>query len=162
MIGSFILTIDRYPARPPACPLARFLSSNGLVDVRMPPRAPDLIGNWLLGASAPGSKGSAKELENEVFARAAVGAVSDKGSGMLVRLPPARAGGVFEATPWGPPAPPLKQAREVWGFSAKLTPLFPSEFGGAHPRLRRRFDAFTELVWGEKEHAQAVNAQMIR
>lgn len=128
----------------------------------MPPRAPNLIGNWLLGASAPGSTGSAKELENEVFERAAVCAVSDKGSGMLIRLPPARSGGVFEATPGGPPAPPLKQAREVWGFSAKITPLFPPDFGDAHPRLTERFHAFTELVWGEKEHAQAVNAQMMR
>lgn len=135
----------------------------------MPPRAPDLIGNWLLGATAPGSTGSAKELENEVFARAtttagaaAASSSSDKGNGLLVRLPPARAGGVFEATPGGPPAPPLKQAREVWGFSAKITPRFPSEFGSAHPRLRRRFDAYAELVWGEQGHAQAVNAQMIR
>lgn len=80
-----------------------------------------------------------------------------------MRLPPARTGGALKVSLGGPPAPSLKGAPEVWGFSLRVDPLFPSsEFGGTHPWLARQFEAFTGLVWGEEGQAHASNAELIR
>lgn len=144
----------------------RRLTSHGLLDVRVPSRAPDLIGSWLLDANgAAGNSGDGRFLENDVFtatAKASSGA-SDRGDRVrMMRLPPARVGGALEVTPCGPLAPRLNGGQEVWGFSLRVSPRFPSDFDSAHPWLRRRFEAFAALVWGEQGQAQAVNAQLIR
>lgn len=144
--------------------------SHGLLDVRVPPRAPDLIGSWSLGAVVSALNAISDEkrdLKNEVFTTPAASALatSNRGSrneGSAVRLPPARVGGAMKLTPRGPPAPLLKEAQGVWGFSARVTPVFPSKFGKANPGLRRRFKEFTAVVWGEQGPAQAVNAELIR
>ncbi|CAM9323533.1 unnamed protein product, partial [Ectocarpus fasciculatus] len=74
---------------------------------------------------------------------------------------PARAGGVLEgAAPGGPPMP--KEEQYVWGLSLTVSPLFPSEFAGAHPWLGERFEKFAALVWGEKGQALASNAELVR
>lgn len=135
------------------------ICSHGLLDGSSPPAAPDLIGRWLLGATAARA-GDDIELRNDVFV--ATGSWSVHGNSGKRRLPPARAGGVLEANAGVPPAPPLKGAQNVWGFSVKVVPRFQSDIGSAHPWLRRRFKDFLSLVWGEQGQAQAVNAQLIR
>lgn len=98
---------------------------------------------------------------NDVFAGAAE-VTSAHAGGPMTRLPPARAGGVWEVSAGGPPAPPLEEVQEVWGFSVQVIPVFPSDLNSAHAWLRRSFDTFRDLVWGEPGRAQAVNAQLIR
>ncbi len=144
------------------------------MDVRVPPRAPELIGSWPLcartGASDRGIATTDKGgvLENEVFEQQAVDAPSSPAdrSGekpALARLPPARAGGNLEVLLGGAAAPTLKGAQDVWGFRLTVGPLFPSELGGgAHPWLAERFRAFTALVWGEQGRAHAANAELVR
>lgn len=158
--------------------------SHGLMDVRVPPRPPELIGSWMLCMTMGSSNtttsvasGVGRVLKNDVFVAAAAAPPPPSASAAssssaapnsgddergLVRLPPARAGGVVEVSLGGPPAPTLKGTREVWGFSLRVDPLFPSEFGGAHPWLARQFEAFTGRVWGEDGQAHASNAELIR
>lgn len=153
-----------------APPSARFTPrSHGLMDVSVPPRAPELIGSWMLYASGSTPDTTINDervvLENDVFIAAANTSSSTRstsGERSLMRLPPARAGGVLEVSLGGPPAPTLKGAQEVWGFSLRVNPLFPSDFGGAHPWLVQRFEAFTALVWGEQGHAHASNIELVR
>lgn len=143
------------------------------MDVRIPPRAPELIGSWMLCTTTSTPAGAGGVLENDVFVAADAGTApssssppsSAPGSGderRLVRLPPARADGVLQVSLGGPPALAFKGAQEVWGFSLRVDPLFPSEFGGAHPWLARQFEAFAARVWGEEGQAQASNAELIR
>lgn len=118
----------------------------------------------MLGACGPPSNlDGGKYLDNDVVIAANATSLRDSGGhGAMMRLPPARAGGELAVIPGGPPVPVLKEAHEVWGFCLRVSPLFPSNFESAHGRLRRRFEAFTALVWGEEEQAQAANAQLIR
>lgn len=140
-------------------------------DARVPPRAPELIGSWSLcasasalgnnGASTPVSADDGRDLDNDVFIAAAHTPLFDhKTSGALQRLPPARAGGVLKVTPGWPPA--LEGGHEVWGFSMRVHPLFPSEFGGVDSWPAQRFEAFSALVWGEKGQAHESNTELIR
>lgn len=119
----------------------------------------------MLGAdSALGSSRDGGDLENDVFADVA-GSSSARTGGdrvSMTRLSPARVCGVRKVSPSGPPAPPLKWVQEVWGVSVRVVPQFPSEFGSAHPWLRKRFEEFTALVWGEQPKAHALNAQLVR
>lgn len=104
-------------------------------------------------------------IENDVFidaAKASSSTHSTSGERSLVRLPPARAGGKLEVSLQESPAPTLKGAQEMWGYSLRVNPVFPSEFGGAHPWLTQRFEAFTALVWGEQEHVHASNIELVR
>ncbi|CAM9151525.1 unnamed protein product [Scytosiphon promiscuus] len=144
---------------------------HGLMDPRVSPRSPELIGSWSLcaDASAPGTTSTStsasaddgRDLENDVFIAAAHTPSSDlKTSGVLQRLPPARAGGVLKVTSGWPPA--LEGGQEVWGFSIGVHPLFPAEFGGANSWPAQRFKAFTSLVWGEQGLAHASNTELIR
>lgn len=179
----------------PALTLALVRSSHGLMDVRVPPRAPELIGSWMLNGITGASDATAsiaaarvgRVLENEVFVVAAAAAVSAAAtrpaastapssssspapiSGdderALVRLPPARAGGVLEVSLGAPPAPTLGDGRELWGFSLRVDPLFPSELCGAHPWIARQFKTFADLVWGRGEEgaaAHASNSELVR
>ncbi|CAM9358684.1 unnamed protein product, partial [Hapterophycus canaliculatus] len=141
---------------------------HGLVDSRVPPRAPELIGSWSLcaGTSAPGTTSASssdddgRDLENDVFIAGADTPRFDKTSCDLQRLPPAQARGILKVTPGWPPA--LEGGEEVWGFSMKVHPLFPPEFGGAHSWPAQRFEAFMTLVWGEQQQAHASNTELIR
>lgn len=108
-------------------------------------------------------------IANDVFIDAAdASPPTDGASGerRLVRLPPARADGKLEASLGGPPARTLEGAgegaREMWGYSLRVNPVFPSESGSAHPWLTQRFEAFTALVWGEQGHAHASNIELVR
>lgn len=55
-----------------------------------------------------------------------------------------------------------KEEQDVWGLSLTVSPLFPSEFAGAHPWLGERFEKFAALVWGEQGQALASNAELVR
>lgn len=138
------------------------------MDVSVPPRAPELIGSWMLYASGgtPGTTANGERiLENDVFIDTGNTSSSTHSTSVersLVRLPPARANGKLEVSLGGPPAPTLKGAQEVWGYSLRVNPLFPLEFGGVHPWLMQRFEAFTALVWGEQGHAHASNIELVR
>lgn len=164
---NFLLTAR--PAPPHVRP------SHGLMDVRVPPRAPELIGSWPLCArtGAPDRGNTTTDnggvLDNEVFEHRAVDAPSpptDRSGEKraLARLPPARAGGNLEVLLGGAAAPALTGAQDVWGFSLTVGPLFPLELGGReHPWLADRFRKFTALVWGgEQGRAHAVNAELVR
>lgn len=135
--------------------------SHGLSDGNSPPSTPDLVGRWLLGVSGNGAA-DGRELQNHVFGAASC--LSRHVANGKVRLPPARASRLFETIEEVSPAPPLKGAREVWGFSVRLIPRFPSNIvsDGAHPWLRTRFEAFLSCVWGEPTQAQSINAQLVR
>lgn len=140
-------------------------SSRGLLDLRAPPRAPDLVGSWMLGTdSALVNSGDGRYLENDVFANVVSSPSAHNGGDRVstTRLSPARACGIQKASPSGPPAPPLQWVQEVWGVSVRVIPQFPSELGSAHPWLRKRFEEFTALVWGDQPKAHALNTQLVR
>lgn len=140
--------------------------SHGILDAKVPPQAPDLIGSWLLRPGGAANHSNAiRETENEVFATIATSTRSTDGDdarGTLVRLPSAYVGGALEAAVGGPPAPPLNGQHQVWGFSLRVSPVFPSRMHGAATWVRAQFDAFTARVWGEQGEAHAFNNQLIR
>lgn len=112
----------------------------------------------MLGAdSALVDSGDGRALENDVFVD-----VGDRVNTARLRLASARAYGTQKASPSGPVAPPFQWVQEVWGVSVRVIPQFPSELGSAHPWLRKRFEEFTALVWGEKPKAHALNTQLVR
>ena len=108
--------------------------------------------------------GDGKYLENDVFADVASSSLAHKGGDCvsMTKLPPARAFGAQKASPSGPPAPPLQWVQEFWGVSVRVIPQFPSELGSAHPWLRKRFEEFKALVWGDQPKAHALNTQLVR
>lgn len=145
-------------------------SSHGLVDKRAWPLAPNLVGRWIL-ASNDNDGNEDRALENDVFkARTSLSTIAnlrsngDGNNGSRTRLPPAQASGVLRTAAGVPLAPSLEGAQEVWGFSVRVIPQFPSDIGSdsAHPWLRQRFESFLSLVWGDETKAQAVNVQLIR
>ena len=114
--------------------------------------------------SARVKRGDGRDLENDVFADVTSSSSAHNGGDRvsMTRLSPARAFGVQKTSPTGPPAPLLKWMQEVWGVSVRVIPQFPSELGSAHPWLRKRFEEFTALVWGEQPKAHALNTQLVR
>lgn len=110
------------------------------------------------------NSGDCRDVENDVFADVASSSSARKGGDCVrtTRLPPARAFGVQKTSLSGPPAPPLQWVQEFWGVSVRVIPQFPSELGSAHPWLRKRFEEFTAVVWGDPPEAHALNTQLVR
>lgn len=127
---------------------------------------PELIGSWALGSISEEGDNEKGVLENDVFTvvSALSESASSSGSGVrMKKLPPAIGGGVLEDIAAGDlPETVVKGAPEVWGFSLRVRPLFPSNLDGVHPWLRRRFEEFKNLVWDQPAQAQVVNSQLTR